>query len=650
MKNKHRARIVFVGVLVLFLAATTGAQFKKLRKPKIKIPKLSTIFKQKPAITTSLNDALLEIPFLDDYIPPVPLPMGSIETNDEDMFMLFPGAYFFNAQSYCLHAGTYSPSKGDGYIYAPLKGENADIVRSILHNSVKHPEIPQRKIQLLIWAIIARTKIENLSGELRSIASKLLSPEHLKQLKKNELDFIQDMAKEKMYRQLSPVLRGVYKAENEIRRLMTKPGSTYEQIENAAVLSGIPPRDKNDRDIPRGRWSYHPDGYFVRFIPTSYSHTRIEVYVPEVFMLTQDRLGRITTIVDPLKNRIELEYNENRPSSIHGDSSVNAYSFKLVRFVEAGSPRESKDNRDNVCERTGWTFVGVPQNNGKVNSSSPLVDFAKRYGDAKKRKAQFTSLLKQTRKAKRMKKNISDAGLLELMNLAHLKDALLGVTADTSNEKDFRESHISEIITNAWQLIFQLEASGQNVQDVFSLNTAAALESGIDVLSLDPPFDPSAIVAVPGETAKQRLGQSARCRGGGSSQTFQHLEEPIGRALGANGYQVGPDSVYVYESRGGLGCFMVRLGRNGHPLPTAECLKQKIKEGKVPEGSLESPRTLMFGSIQHAGNQTRVTVREVDLETGVILRAGKGDTQGTDEGAVQHAAETAVGKMTGNRI
>ena len=221
MKNKHRARIVFVGVLVLFLAATTGAQFKKLRKPKIKIPKLSTIFKQKPAITTSLNDALLEIPFLDEYIPPVPLPMGSMETSDEDMFMLFPGAYFFNAQSYCLHAGTYSPSKGDGY---------------------------------------------------------------------------------------------------------------------------------------------------------------------------------------------------------------------------------------------------------------------------------------------------------------------------------------------------------------------------------------------------------------------------------------------VYESGGGLGCFMVRLGRNGHPLPTAECLKQKIKEGKVPEGSLESPRTLMFGSIQHAGNQTRVTVREVDLETGVILRAGKGDTQGTDEGAVQHAAETAVGKMTGNRI
>ena len=33
--------------------------------------------------------------------------------------------------------------------------------------------------------------------------------------------------------------------------------------------------------MPSGRWSLHPDGYYVRYIPSGYSSTRTEIWVPE---------------------------------------------------------------------------------------------------------------------------------------------------------------------------------------------------------------------------------------------------------------------------------------------------------------------------------------------------------------------------------
>jgi hypothetical protein len=33
--------------------------------------------------------------------------------------------------------------------------------------------------------------------------------------------------------------------------------------------------------VPSGRWSMHPDGYFVRYLPSGYSSTRVEIWVPQ---------------------------------------------------------------------------------------------------------------------------------------------------------------------------------------------------------------------------------------------------------------------------------------------------------------------------------------------------------------------------------
>ena len=105
-------------------------------------------------------------------------------------FVLQPGYYAMQTQSYCLKAGTHGPGGGDGYLYAPPKGPAEDAVMTIVRNSVNHPEIHQHQIQQLLWAIIARAKFEDLSSELKATASRLLTPRQLASLNRSALDVL----------------------------------------------------------------------------------------------------------------------------------------------------------------------------------------------------------------------------------------------------------------------------------------------------------------------------------------------------------------------------------------------------------------------------------------------------------------------------
>jgi hypothetical protein len=73
----------------------------------------------------------------------------------------------------------------------------------------------------------------------------------------------------------------VFQAEGRLRQLFARADTPYAEFERVAVLLGDPDPDAASRDVPRGRWSYHPGGYFIRFFPRGYNRTRIQVHVPE---------------------------------------------------------------------------------------------------------------------------------------------------------------------------------------------------------------------------------------------------------------------------------------------------------------------------------------------------------------------------------
>ncbi|HEX8192132.1 MAG TPA: hypothetical protein VF552_04465 [Allosphingosinicella sp.] len=233
-------------------------------------------------ITTSLEDARWGDASRDGFTPrEASRSMMTLQRTPNGGFVLQPGYYVMQAQSYCLKAGTHGPGGGDGYLYAPPKGPADDAVMTIVRNSVNHPEIAQSDIQQLLWAIIARAKFEDLSTPLKATAARLLTPRQLAGLNRSALDVLQGNALTDALGGIPEPLRQIAQAEAQLRSMLTSPGSSFAEMERVAVLAGAAPLGAGSREVPSGRWSQHPDGYHVRYIPSGYSSTRIEIWVPQ---------------------------------------------------------------------------------------------------------------------------------------------------------------------------------------------------------------------------------------------------------------------------------------------------------------------------------------------------------------------------------
>jgi hypothetical protein len=287
MHNSGFKRYLIMAACALFLvAASATSSFAQLGglgglgdKLKKKTPNL---LGEKAPITTSLPDAKWGDASKDGFTPrEAGRSLMTLQRAPYGGFVLQPGYYSMQTQSYCLKAGTHGPGGGDGYLYAPPKGPAEDAVMTIVRNSVNRPEIHQQQIQQLLWAIIARAKFEDLSSELKATASQLLTPRQLASLNRSALDVLSGNALTNALGGVPEPLRQIAQAEASLRQMLTTPGTSFAEMERVAVLSGAAPLGEGSQTVPSGRWSVHPDGYYVRYLPSAYSSTRVEIWVPQ---------------------------------------------------------------------------------------------------------------------------------------------------------------------------------------------------------------------------------------------------------------------------------------------------------------------------------------------------------------------------------
>ena len=283
MRRPFLKPLPFLALLLLVSASSASAQIGGLGGVTDKLKsKAPNILGGKPPITTSLPDAKWADSSKDGFSPrEAERSLMTLQRTPNGGFVLQPGYYSLQDQSYCLKAGTHGPGGGDGYLYAPPKGPAEDAEMSIVRNSVNHPEIHQHQIQQLLWAIIARAKFEDLNEELKSTAARLLTPRQLAGLNRNALDALSGNALTDALGGVPEPLRQVAQAEAQLRQMLTTPGASFAEMERVAVLSGNAPLGPGSQGVPSGRWSLHPDGYYVRYIPSGYSSTRVEIWVPQ---------------------------------------------------------------------------------------------------------------------------------------------------------------------------------------------------------------------------------------------------------------------------------------------------------------------------------------------------------------------------------
>lgn len=274
-------------LISLFLATIipANAQIFDLLKSKVKDKATELVGDQliasitKEAITTNFKDSnKIDLKENDFGKNAKFVNLCSATFTPTDGYILKPGFYSINLKSFCLKAGTYAPSKGDGYLYAPLKGARQDIINSLIKNWYQNQDIPQQKVQALVWGVIAKSSFRNLNTDLQLVATRLLTKSDLLKLSKMGLDFIPASVMSQAKSNLPKPVQIALDAENKVRSFFSSSSSNFADLERLALLGGVNPEVSQ---ISYGTWGLHPKGYWISYQPNGYRQMTVKIHVPE---------------------------------------------------------------------------------------------------------------------------------------------------------------------------------------------------------------------------------------------------------------------------------------------------------------------------------------------------------------------------------
>jgi len=268
--------------LLFFSCATTS------RNTEQESPNQRTGFSTTDPVTSNFHDVdTLSITSADVPSGLAPVALTELPRNQDGAFILSPGLYEADFKTYCLQPGTPGPSSRDAYFEAPLKGNRKEIIQTILRNSTVRQDLQQKNVQLLLWAVVSRSDFNSLSWSVQRTAQQLLTPRQVFELKGGMIGVARTVVK------MLPSGTGV----NQVKQLFETGVNSYEAIERLAVLNTAPEITRND--FKREQWVRQDDGYFVRYLPSDYSKTKIQVYVPSHIGDSAALARQNYTIFDP---------------------------------------------------------------------------------------------------------------------------------------------------------------------------------------------------------------------------------------------------------------------------------------------------------------------------------------------------------------
>lgn len=325
-------------------------------------------------ISTSFRDAEVPNTFRPDYQPDDFRRLSSAAIDPAGRFRLERGqAYEGTFESYCLKPGAYGPSAGDGYMPAAIRGSKAEVVRTILQQAFHHPQTPQQDIQRLLWAIIAKTEFDSMPDALRRTASTLLPAHLLQELRGGPLAALPANLRSQFDRELdrriatsAAPLRRVLEAERRLRSQIAS-GAAFQALEQTAVLLDLAPPKS---ELERGTWAWRPAGYFIRYLPSGYSNTTVQVLVPADAdsSATLDLTAELAVPANTSSQRLGVSGRESNPPECPS-SSVRVARSETARFWKDLADRNwlsreyangAPDNQAITCAYVGL-YRGDPE-------------------------------------------------------------------------------------------------------------------------------------------------------------------------------------------------------------------------------------------------------------------------------------------------
>lgn len=125
-----------------------------------------------------------------------------------------------------------------------------------------------------------------------------------------------------------------------------------------------------------------------------------------------------------------------------------------------------------------------------------------------------------------------------------------------------------------------------------------------------------------------------------SNGPMDRLRIDFQAAFAANGTSVPLHSIDA--TPGTLPRVHVRLDGLDDVLPSSSCIDEAIANGSAGPHSQTGAISMLTAAMQQLNGQTRVTVRQVDVASGTVLKSGLGDAQGTSDASIVQAAGAAI--------
>jgi hypothetical protein len=220
-----------------------------------------------------------------------PLALLDLPQSQDGEIILSEGYYEADFKSYCLQPGTPGPSAHDAYTQRPLSGNRHEIVESILRNSLTRPDLDQRSIQLLLWSTVSGSDYNRLSPSVKHTARELLSPKEIFALQGGVVGVMKTIATKFPETGANTVF-------NDMRRLFDLGTSSYEAYEQIAVLSQ--PSVRHTANYNKDQWYKQEGGYYLRYFPNGYQHTKVQIYVPAGTLDTTGKIAGNYLLFDPV--------------------------------------------------------------------------------------------------------------------------------------------------------------------------------------------------------------------------------------------------------------------------------------------------------------------------------------------------------------
>ncbi len=444
---------------------------------------------------------------MDNYQPRAFSDGSALARTDSGGFVLAPGSYRFQSESYCLKPGAYGRPGGNGYMSGEITGKLAPYLHDILANSYRRPDIHRDHIQSLIWGMIAGVKTTSMNTDAQAAAAALLTPQQILAVNGSDA-FLPPELSSAALRKMPRSVRNVYNAHERLRRAAARPDVSFDELEAIAIRSGEAPR--TDDDVPAGRWSWHPSGYFIRYKSDTYRRATADIIVPERAQIIRDAVGRISEMRFDNGDSVITTYADDAP--ISGRKYRGVVAFPIAR-VEIRSTDPA----------TGAVRVAIADNGGHIFFNSESIREAG-LDTRRLRHASFAApvmaMLWQSpipviniddineanarreyyeERARRMTEPPSSEDISDLTDTDHYSDGIEAAFGDASDRYEWLIDHFERQNRALAYATSVIETLGDGEEE------AAAPGHGL------PVWDPSTESALPARSGyAQRLGLSGR--------------------------------------------------------------------------------------------------------------------------------------------